>query len=60
MVRRDTSEYLRNFNLTISYEKLEITCFLELISIKCRSGGGNTFENRKKQSMCTLGKGELQ
>ena len=52
MVRRDASEYLGNFDLTIPDEKQETTCFLELISIKFGSGGGDTSESRKENTVC--------
>ena len=52
MVRRDASEYLGNFDLTIPDEKQENTCFLELISIKLWSGGGDTSESRKENTVC--------
>ena len=58
MVRRDASEYLGNFDLTTPDEKQETTCFLELISIKFGSGGGDTSESRKENTVC-VGQGKM-
>ena len=52
MVKRDTGEYLRNFNLTILDKKLAIACFLELITITFGSGGRYTSESRKENTVC--------
>lgn len=49
MVRRNTSEDLRNFNMFISNEKQETTCFLKLTSIKLGSRGWDTSESRRNR-----------